>query len=249
MKLLQPLQFLILFCFLIATGCHKPLYIQERSTQLYTVSKTDPVDSAIVKMLAPYKIGVDTQMQTILGRTDIPLTKAQPESTLGNFMADAQMVAAKKIDNKVVGSVMNYGGIRLSYIAPGILTRGKMYELMPFDNMLTIVDVPGEVLKQFCNHMVRYKGWPISGISYVIKDKEATNILINGSPINDHIVYKIAMSDYIARGGDNCDFLSPLRKRFTTIFVRDAMIEYVMELEKQNKPLHPNLENRIQYAE
>src|SRR5690606_11149141 len=108
--------------------------------------------------------------QVVIGRTDIPLTKAQPESTLGNFVADAQMIVAKKLDNKVVASVVNYGGIRLNYIAPGELTKGKIFELMPFDNMLTIVEVPGEVLKQFCNHMAKYRGWPVSGITYTIKE-------------------------------------------------------------------------------
>lgn len=239
----------LLFAFLLFTACHKPFYIQQHTERNYAIDKTIVTDSSLVKMLQPYKAGVDTQMEQIIGHTDIPLTKAQPESTLGNFMADAQMIAAKKIDNKVVGSVINYGGIRLSYIAPGPITKGKMYELMPFDNMLTIVEVPGEVLKKFCNHMAKYKGWPTSGITYTIKDKEALNIMINGAPVNDHIIYKIAMSDYIARGGDNCDFLPPLRKRFTNIFVRDAMIDYVMQLAQENKPLHPDLEKRIQYAE
>lgn len=234
---------------LIISGCHKPFYIQQRTVWNYSIDSTISSDTNFIAFLKPYKAGVDTQMQVVIGHTDIPLTKAQPESTLGNFVADAQMETAKRIDTKVVGSVVNYGGIRLSYVAPGPLTKGKMYELMPFDNMLTIVEIPGDVLKQFCNHMAKYKGWPISGINYTIKDKEATNITVNGVPVNDHIVYNIALSDYIARGGDNCDFLSPLRKKFTTIFIRDAMIDYVMNLEKEGKPLHPNLEKRIQYAE
>lgn len=200
-------------------------------------------------MLSSYKAGIDTQMQIVIGHADIPLTKAQPESSIGNFMADAQMTAAKRIDNKVVGSVINYGGIRLSYIPPGIITKGRIYELMPFDNMVTIIDVPGEVLGKFCSHMARSKGWPVSGITYTIKDKTAVDIKINGLPLNDNIVYKIALPDYIAKGGDNCDFFIPLKKKYTSLFVRDAVIDYIQQLEKQGKPLHAELENRIQYAE
>jgi 2',3'-cyclic-nucleotide 2'-phosphodiesterase (5'-nucleotidase family) len=241
-------------CFLLiinlfVTACHKPLYIQKRTDHNYAIDRSLPSDTNLLQMLSPYKAGVDTQMQVVIGYTDMPLTKAQPESTLGNFMADAQMVRARQIDSKVVGSVVNYGGIRIAYVAPGDLTKGKMYELMPFDNMLTIVEVPGSVLKQFCSHMARFRGWPVSGITYTIKDKEAVEVMVNGAPVNDHIVYKIAMSDYIARGGDNCDFLQPLRKKYTTIFVRDAMIDYVMNLKQQGKPLHPNLEKRVQYAD
>lgn len=231
-----------------ATACHKPLYLSERRASHYSIDHTTP-DTAMLSMLQPYKAGVDTQMQVVIGRTDIPLTKAQPESTLGNFMADAQMVAARKFDNKVVGSVVNYGGIRISYLAPGPITKRNMYELMPFDNMLTIVEVPGDVLRKFCSHMAKYRGWPVSGISFTIRNKEAENIMIGDAPLNDHIVYKIAMSDYIAKGGDQCDFLISLRKRYTTTFLRDAMIDYVMQLDKEGKPLHPVLEKRIQYAE
>ena len=241
-----------LFTLLITIGlcaCHQPYYIQQRNSQVYEINDSSKVDANLLAMLAPYKLGVDTQMQVIIAHTDIPLTKAQPECLLGNFIADAQLVAAKKVDPKVVLSVSNYGGIRIPYIAPGTITRGKMYELMPFDNTLTIVEITGADIKKFCNHMAKAKGWPVSGLTFTIKDKEATDVLVNGAVPNDHVYYKIAVSDYVAKGGDNCDFLIPLRKRNTSIFIRDAMIEYAANLEAQGKPLHPQIENRVQYAE
>lgn len=241
--------FIALLAALALSACHKPFYIQQRSSSNYSIDTTLAQDTNILAMLRPYKTGVDTQMLVVIGHTEQPLTKAQPECTLGNFMADAQFVAGRQLDPKVVASVVNYGGIRLPYLAPGNLTRGDMYELMPFDNMLAIVEIPGAVLQTFCDHMAAYRGWPVSGITYVIKDKKATDVKINGTPVNEHIVYKIVMSDYIARGGDNCDFLSGLHKRYTNIFLRDAMIAYVQQLEKENKPLHPLLEKRVQYAE
>ena len=233
------------------SGCaQKPFYVQERRQQSYPIDSTRQVaDSTVANFLKPYKAGVDTQMKTIIGYTDIPLTKAQPESSLGNFMADAQLVAARKIDGKVAASILNYGGIRLNYVSPGNLTRGTMYELMPFDNMLSIVEIPGGVVQQFCDFMAVRKGWPVSGISYVIKDKKADSITINGQPLNPHLIYKIATNDYLARGGDNCDFLLPLRKRNTSVFLRDAMMDFVIERQRNNQPLHPEIENRVRYAE
>ena len=234
----------------LAISCSKKVYTaQQQKTQQYTIEKSEPVDSSLVKMLAPYKRGVDTQMQLIIGHTDIPLTKAQPESTLGNFVADAQLMAAKVIDAKTEISVSNYGGIRIPYVDPGPITRGKIYELMPFDNMLTILDVPGTVVKQFCDFIAARKGWPVSGITFTIKDKAAVDILVNGAPLDEHRYYKLATSDYVAKGGDNCDFLKDEKKRFTSIFIRDALMAYIVRLEKEQKPLHPQIENRIQYAE
>jgi hypothetical protein len=72
---------------------------------------------------------------------------------------------------------------------------------------------------------------------------------IGGEPLSLVTVYKVALSDYNARGGDNCDFLRPLKKRSTTVFLRDAMIEYIAGLEAEGKPLHPLLQKRISYAE
>ena len=235
---------------LSVASCSKHVYVAQRDKpQLYTIEKTQPADSGLVKMLAPYKRGVDTQMHVIIGHTDMPLTKAQPESSLGNFVADAQLMAARVIDPKTEISISNYGGIRIPYVDPGPITRGKIYELMPFDNMLTIIEVPGTLVKQFCDFMAARKGWPVSGISFTIKDKAATDILVNGTPLDEHRYYKIATSDYVAKGGDNCDFLKDTKKRFTSIFIRDALMAYIVRLEKESRPLHPQIENRIRYAE
>jgi 2',3'-cyclic-nucleotide 2'-phosphodiesterase (5'-nucleotidase family) len=244
-KIVLPL---LLFAGTVAS-CHKPYYIQQHKEQLYTVEKNAPADSSLVRMLAPYKAGVDTQMQVVIGSTDIPLSKAQPECTLGNFMTDAQLEAAKRLDANVVASVVNYGSLRINYISPGPITRGKIYELMPFDNMLAIVEMPGSVLHQLCDLMAARKGWPVSGLQFTIKDKKAENILVDGEPLNEHLVYKIALNDYLARGGDNCDFLAPMKKRYTSIFVRDILIQYVAALQKEHKELHPVLDKRIVYAE
>ncbi len=244
---------LLLFLTLLFPGLYscskKPVYAHLQPAHQYTIDSTAHTDSNMASMLLPYKKGVDTQMLVVIGHTDIPLTKAQPESTLGNFVADAQLMAAQVIDKKVTLSVSNYGGLRIPYIDPGVITRGKIYELMPFDNMLTIIEIPGTTLKQFCDFMAARKGWPVSGISFTIKDKTAEHIMVAGKPLDEHLYYKMAISDYVARGGDNCDFLAPCKKQFTSIFIRDAMLAYVVRLEQDGKPLHPQIENRIQYAE
>jgi len=192
---------------------------------------------------------MDAQMQVVIGHADTTLYKAQPESTLGNFLADAQLKMAKKNDKNVVAAVANYGGIRVPYISAGEITLGKIYEMMPFDNMLTITDIPGDVMKRFCDHIAGAKGWPVSGIRFRIAGKEARDIYIDGKQLDEHTTYRIAVNDYMANGGDNCDFLVPLKKETTNIFIRDALIDYVKELEQQHKPLHPKIENRLQYGD
>lgn len=199
--------------------------------------------------LSPYKKGVDTIMQGVLAYSDVPLTKAQPECTMGNLIADAQLVSARKIDTSVAISVVNYGGVRINFIAAGAITRGIVYEVMPFENKIAIVSLSGMQIQTMCDQIALRKGWPIAGLSFQIKDRKAINIKVNGQAINESIVYKIAINDYVARGGDNFEFMQKATKRFTEILIRDAIIDYLVAINQQHKVYHIELENRISYAE
>lgn len=231
----------------LLAACHKPLVPALSGSKHYNVS-VPKADSALGGLIAPYKAQMEIAMQDALGKTDTTLYKKQPESTLGNFIADAMLLKARTINNKVAASVMNYGGIRLTYIQPGIITAKQMYELMPFDNMLCIIEMKGTELRIFCNHMASLKGWPVAGISYKItQDGKAVNVTIQGQPLNDNTVYYIAINDYLSTGGDNCSFLKPLKKEQSNIFIRDVLMEYIKKLD--GNPLHPGIEKRVSYAE
>ncbi len=148
----------------------------------------------------------------------------------------------RKTESGTQVAVVNYDGIRIPYVSPGAITKGKIYEMMPFDNKLTIVEVPGKVLRQLCNLIAAYGGWPVSGLSFEIKDEKAVNILVAGKPVNDQLIYLTAMSDYIANGGDNCDFFTGCKKRYLNIFVRDMLIDYTTGLQAKGEKLNPKLE-------
>ena len=241
-------RYLIYIPFLIAASC-SPSYRIAKQTPNTTKVKDITPDSNLTRLIQPYKDQLDVKMSELIGRADTTLTKKQPESTLGNFMADAQLQAARKIDPAVTISVANYGGIRISYLTGGDIKLRNMYELMPFDNMITIIEVPGSLLHKLCDHMAALGGWPVSGMSYIIKDKKAINILVGDKKLNEQVLYKIAISDYVVNGGDNCDFLKTATQRATNILIRDALISYVRDLTTQQKSLHSSLENRVQYAQ
>lgn len=240
----------LLIALLFLSACAPKIYqMQQYEPHLINISDTIVAEPKMSQFILTYKGKLDSVMNEVIGQTEVPLTKAQPESTLGNFAADAQLEAGKKLDNLATISVVNYGGLRIPFVAKGIITRGKIYEIMPFDNMVTIVEVPGTVLKTLCDHMGLRKGWPISGFSYVIKDGKATDIKVGGEPIKENGVYKLVTSDYIANGGDECEFLVPLKKFPSTVFLRDAMIDKVKRDSSGGKGLQAKIENRVSYAE
>ena len=94
----------------------------------------------------------------------LPLTKGRPESSLGNWTADLLLAAARDLfpGYAIAFAVQNYGGLRLSEIGTGPLTVSELYELMPFDNELVLVELGGATLRAFIDHTLADGGWPVS---------------------------------------------------------------------------------------
>lgn len=225
-------------------------------TNKYTIDKEVfeliSVDSTVLKnqnslsFLYPYKQGKDSIMNVVIGQTKVPLTKSQPECTMGNFVADAQMEYSKTLDSNVQITVINQGGLRINYLAPGNITVGNIYEIMPFDNTLVIIDVNGAQIDSLCNHIIQYGGWPISGLTFTVgKDLKAKDIKINGKDIHPNFIYKVSTSDYLANGGDNCVFFVKCNRKNYNVFVRDILLDYL----KLHPTIHPTLENKIHYEQ
>src|SRR5690606_7274315 len=213
MRSLYPL---LLLCLLAASCRPRPVYVQHGGSGKPQPSAAQPA----AERQRPVRQQPDSG--EVIGYADIPLTKAQPESTLGNFLADAMLAAARGADREVVAAVSNYGSIRVPYIAPGPISRSRLSELMPFNNKLVILDIPGAVLQQLCDVMAARRGWPVSGITFSIKDRQAAYVLVAGVPLNPALVYRVAVNDYMARGGDGCAMLPPLKRLLTGVLVRDA---------------------------
>jgi 2',3'-cyclic-nucleotide 2'-phosphodiesterase (5'-nucleotidase family) len=203
-------------------------------------------DSSLQSFLQPYRDSMSSNMNVVIAALETDLEKGQPECTLGNFMADAMMVMAeKKIGVKPDISFVNYGGIRLPSVKAGVLTRGKLYELFPFDNLLVIVTIKGDVLQQFLDHISARGGWPVAGMRMQIRDKKAVNISINGAPLDPSKEYKIALGDYTANGGDDAAMLKGLPQLNKGYLMRDAFIDYAASLQT----IKGVLQKRVSYVE
>ncbi|MBA2330043.1 MAG: 5'-nucleotidase C-terminal domain-containing protein [Flavisolibacter sp.] len=216
----------------------------------YTIAADLPRDSVMVRMMQPYRDSIEKSMNEVIGVAAITLEKKQPEGTLGNFMADAILYSArKKFNTSVDAAVINYGGIRLHQLPKGEITTGKIFELMPFDNMLVLQRLKGSLLQEFLNFIADKGGWPVAGISMLIKDKRATNVLIGGKPLEVEKIYTIAISGYVASGGDNATLLKDIPQQSLVYTLRDAIFDYIEVLQAQGKQITATDENRIKHAQ
>lgn len=199
-------------------------------------------DAHITDVIAPYKVDLDATMNEVIAVSKVEMTKAKPESLLGNLLSDATLAIGQKYhDEKVDIGIVNYGGIRVPSLSAGNVTLGNIYEIMPFDNYLVILEVEGSILREALNSIAVRGGWPISGANFSIKNNEAIHIYIGGEKLDENRVYKIAISDYVANGGDKMSMFKSLERTNTNVLLRDAFIEYF----KTEKEVDATLENRV----
>ncbi len=228
------------------------LTYQPQSVQFkdYRLNQTNKQDSAVIALIKPYGDSVNQSMNGIVAVSETELEKKQPEGTLGNILADAMLkMAEEKFATHVDAAFINYGGIRLPSIPAGNITRGKVFELAPFDNLVVLQKLSGKTVQEFLDHVAGRKGWPCSGITMQIKDKKAINVMIGGVPLNESAMYTIANNDYVANGGDDCAMLKTIPQISTGYLFRDAVIDYFTQYTAAGKKISAKIENRVTNAE
>jgi len=239
--------FLIVFFTISCKTAYQPQSVNYKD---YRFNNSSKQDSSLIKILQPYADSVNKSMNTVIAVAETELEKKQPEGTLGNILADAMLAKAKQVYKVPVDAAfINYGGIRLNSVAAGNITKGKIFELSPFDNIIVLQKVNGKIFQEFLNHISARGGWPAAGITWQIKNKTAVNVLVNSLPVDEAAVYTIALLDYVANGGDDCVMLRAVPQINNGYLFRDGIIEYFSEINKQGKKISSKIENRVSNAE
>jgi len=211
-------------------------------------------DAALEAQLTEAFARVEVEQKRSLGvRVPAPLTRNyDAESALGNVLADA-LRAVSRTDV----ALLNSGGLRADLPA-GDLTYGAVYEVLPFDNTLAILTLSTEELKRLLEAGYGRKGtFQVSGLKVKVEQcngvpRLASVTLPNGKPLPASKRFRVAMPDFLARGGggleDVLKTLSPANidlgeKQALTL--RDALVEY---WKTQKKPLVAPASGRLQHV-
>jgi len=191
-----------------------------QSSDSETIEIKASADSSALAIIAPYQKGIEAEMNEVLTYSKISLTKKGTESLLGNFVTDLCLNYA---DAHMC--VMNNGGLRTT-IDKGPINRGKLYELMPFDNELVVLELNKEDYLGLLEYICKRGGEPFSGAK-IVMDKEG-NIVSNTWPVNfeNGEKVKVITSDYLANGGDKMSFFQNKEQYKVGIRLRDAIIDY-----------------------
>jgi len=245
--------FIVLIPFL-AAACSQQAKITKVETREYAFRDTvnSEADQVLEKEIRPYREGMSGLMNEVIASSAVALTKGQPESLLGNLFSDACFEMANEsyytsTYEKADFAFFNNGGLRAE-LPKGSITRGNVFELMPFENELVVLSLTGSQVKKIVDYVASKDGVPVSHLQMKIKDKQPVNVLVNGAPFDSTKDYKAITSDYLANGGDQYFFLTDAKKDYVGLKIRDAMISYFQKQAKEGKTITASLDSRISYV-
>jgi 2',3'-cyclic-nucleotide 2'-phosphodiesterase (5'-nucleotidase family) len=205
----------------------------------YLLGETAELDTQMAEFITPYRDSLTEKMNRLVTILPQKMTHSRnnPQTLIGPWVCDILLAEGKVLfpEESIDGAIYNPGGIRLPLLEDSI-TVGKIYELLPFDNKLSLLKLSGDELQNWIEHTVSRGGWPMSKSLNVYVSSDTISVLINNSPIQKGRKYEILTNDYVAGGGDNCDFLIGLSIRESRSFIRDIVISH---FDKGNAPRIP----------
>ncbi|WP_165903701.1 5'-nucleotidase C-terminal domain-containing protein [Hymenobacter gummosus] len=241
----------MLVLLLAATACQRGGY--QPKAQLtdtaHLVGAEQPADPQVEAVVAPYRLKVKQQMDEVIGRAPVAIRKNPGESPLANFAGDVQRErAARELGQPIDLGVMTNGGLRAELPA-GNITIGSVFELMPFENELVVLDAPASVVQQLFNYAAPIH-MAISGATYTATPEGKPVDIRIGKELFDpekDRTYTIAISDYLAGGGDKLEFFRPLAPRHTNVLLRTVFQDHIRQLTKEGRPVEAQAEGRVKF--
>ena len=220
--------------------------LQLSEYQLLPVDESYSQDSLAEATVQPYRQMLQDEMDIVIGHANKRLVEAKVESLLGNFVTDAILSqSARYYPEKVHFSMITNGGLRAP-IPEGPVSIGNIYELMPFENLLYILELDGAQTQTLFDTLARGKNVAVSNSVVLIEDDKPVKIYIDGSPYNPNQQYILAVSDYLAQGGGGMEFLKEARVLATIdVTIRDMIIDYIKELEAKGVAVNAEIEGRV----
>lgn len=243
----------LLLVSIVAFGCAEP--DQRSAWNPISIDSTIQKNSATEELIKPYRDLIDEEMNRVLVRSDTIIYKESLESPLGNLIADLSFERAvaecgiKEFSNPDL-CLLNFGGLRVNLPEGEIVVR-KVFELMPFENELVVVELTPDSLNALIDYIIRVGGQPISNIHMLVDEKNGIrNVLIAGERIDLNKNYHIVTTDYLANGGDRMTFFqSPVSRKNLNVKLRDAILDHFEKVGKAGDTLLPRIDGRLQIIE
>lgn len=237
----------------VASSVNAPTKIGSRASETI-IDSTIADDTAVDQMLAPYSEKVRA-LSLVIGKTEGNLKKDPiGAGNLGNFVTNAMLREAKqKSGRQIVFAIMNAGGLRKNEIAGGQLRASDIFELLPFENALLVIDLSGAQLLKIIQSGTRDAQagariqfrWNAQNRTEVIGAK-----LIDAQGernIDPNAVYSIVTIDYLynLKSGTYGVLQEAKNVQPLNLTLRDAVLNYVRAETAAGRSVPSKLDDRF----
>ena len=219
----------------------------------------NPIDPQVGAMLQPYSLAMNQElalagtMAYVSLSTGGKIVRNDPsggDSQLGNLVARAMQ---RRLGVDADFAITNSLGIRADF-EPGPLTLDAMYNVFPFENSITVMYLSGAEVRETLDFVARKSSSrgcrtqaQVAGIYFTMvcgPDPRAEDIFIgdecrtaDGSidpsrcvELIDEGLYRVAVNDYISRGGSGFTVLKRnTSKQDTQISLRSALMDFIRQ--------------------
>lgn len=140
---------------------------------------------------------IEKEYSEVIAQLETDWIRSRGESNVGQFVTDAQREAAH-----AQVAFMNASGIRAN-VAAGPLTRLKLFEVLPFRNILTTFQLSGRQLRQVLLHSLNNdEAVLFSGVHATVKRLpdntwSILDMTVSGMPVEEERMYTCAASDFM----------------------------------------------------
>lgn len=230
------------------TSCRSHYAVTSAEITRVPIDKNVTADAEALRLIAPYRGGVDSLMSIVLGRSEMMMDRSRPESLLGNLIAEVlRLSAAKVLGHPADLAVMNVGGMRRE-LEEGDITMAEAYEILPFENSLCVLTMTGRQVKAVFRNLSERGGEAISGARLTI-DRHGgfSDATIQGQPLDDDRLYTLATIDYLAEGNDGMTGLLDFEDKVCPegMTLRGLFIEWVQQQTAQGRTVTSALDGRL----
>ncbi len=236
----EALRLLTIFCLLFFASCNQQNKLVSIHAEEILVDEHISEEDSIAAYIAPFRKRITQVLDSSLAYVPIALTKGDGEynTSAGNFMADviyseALPIYKARTGNDIDFALLNHGGIRAD-IPKGKVNARTAYEIMPFDNNIVVVALPGKSVLNLVEYLIKSKrAHPLSHIQITLnKHNTLKDLKINGKPFDVNRTYHVATSSYLVTGGDNMTFFKGMTGSVDTNYlVRNAIIDYFKKVD------------------
>ena len=223
---------------LIPVNLKKPVKTADGKTTLVPYTSAIAENPEMLDLLTPYqKFGQD-KLEVQIGASDArlegdrKLVRSQP-TNLGVLVGRA-MMDKTRADLAIV----NAGGVR-DAIAAGPITYKDVLKVQPFGNTVCTVDLTGKELTDYLHAAAKMTpgsgAFPqFAGVEMDIVAGQASKVRVAGQPLQADKIYRLAINNFQASGGDGYPKLSAHPSFVNTGFVdADVLRAFI----SKNSPL------------